>query len=181
MPTAIVASVILMQRKGIKEDELVNRVEWIAIELALRGIKVATINSSTPTIAVKMALTHLDSLLNKKKDIFHPSLSAKSDYKNVLMLSYYRNTLLFAFFNEALIACSLVAFGHDFAFKEGVGMQRLLEEVEFLQKLVLNEVVLKDRITKDNFADYIEFMCKRDVLERSGDFIKVLHKMIIKV
>lgn len=178
MPTAIVATVILMYRKGIKEEELVSQVEIIAQELACRGIKVATINASTPSVAVKMALTHLDNLLNKKKDIFHPSVSAKSDYKNILMLSYYRNTLLFAFFNDALIACSLMAFGHDLARKEGVGIERLWEEVSFLQKLVKDEVVTNTRLTRENLREYINFMCKRGMLDCNNDVIKVLLQIL---
>ena len=173
MPTAVVASVILMHRKGIKEDELVSKVEWIAREINKRGIKVATINSQKPVVAVKMSLNHLEGLLNNKKDIFHPSVSVKSDYKNVLMLSYYRNSLLFVFFNEALIACSLNAFGFDIAHKEGVPVERLIEETLFIQKLIGNEVVLKKRVTKENFGEFLDIMTQRGILQCTDGLVKV--------
>lgn len=173
MATNVVASVLLMHRKGIKEDALVSKVEWIAKEINKRGIKVEAINSQNPSVAVKMALNHLEDLLNKKKDMFHPSVSAKSDYSNVLILSYYRNSLLSVFFNEALITCSLAAFGFDVASKEGIAIERVLEETLYLQKLLGDEVVLKNRITKENFQDLVNLMIQRGILEYNGDKIKV--------
>jgi len=173
MPTAVVASVILMHRKGIKDDQLVSKVEWIAQELEKRGVKTATVNSKKPVMAVKMSLQHMEGLLKNNKDIFHPSVSVKADYKNVLMLSYYRNSLIFAFFNEALIACSLYAFGFDIAHKEGVLVDRVLEETLFLQKLIGHEIVLRNRLDKESFESLLNLMIQRGILERNHNLIKV--------
>ena len=41
MPPAIVASIVLMQRRGISEQELNNYVEWFCKEVHSRGIKIA--------------------------------------------------------------------------------------------------------------------------------------------
>lgn len=173
MPTAIVASVILMHRKGVNEEELIKKVEWVASELFNRGIRVGTINERSPTIAVKSAITHLETLLKKKKDIFHPFVAAKSDYKNILMLSYYRNMLLHVFFNEALIACTLMAFGDDVAYREGISTGRLLEEALFLQSLVGKEVYQRQNINSDNFLKIVEFMASRGILSINNGLVKV--------
>jgi len=47
-------------------------------------------------------------------------LQPSSDYKNVLMLSYYRNGLMHIFLLEAFLGTALMRFGHQLAFKEGV-------------------------------------------------------------
>ena len=91
MPTAIVAAIILTQRKGISEDILVEKVEWLSRQLILRGAKIGSMNESSPSIAVRNAINHLEqAVIKTKKDIFELSVSPKVDYKNILLLSYYR-------------------------------------------------------------------------------------------
>lgn len=174
VPTAILASVMLMHRKGTSEEELIKKVEWVASELFARGIKVGTINESSPTVAFKSAVQHLESLISKKKDIFHPTVVVKNDYKNILMLSYYRNSLLFAFFNEALIVCSLVGFGYDMAYKEGVSIDRLLEETFYLRDLVDKEITKKKLLTKEGFYKLLDFMVNKSILSIEGNKVKVI-------
>ena len=164
MPTTIVASVLLLHRKGINEEELIKKVEWVSNELINRQVKVGTIYQTSSTVAVKMALSHLSTLLNQKKDIFHPLVSAKADYKNILMLSYYRNSLLHVFFSESLIVCSLMAFGHDVSYKEGISLDRLYEEVVFLQGLLSRELAVKQQMTKVDFKELIDSMTTQGLL-----------------
>jgi glycerol-3-phosphate O-acyltransferase len=54
-------------------------------------------------------MKHLGDLLEIKNN--DPLVYSKHDYKNILMLSYYRNNLAHVFINEAYIACTLVGFG----------------------------------------------------------------------
>lgn len=42
MPTTLVASILLMYRKGISEDQLVKKVSWMGMALSQRGATVAT-------------------------------------------------------------------------------------------------------------------------------------------
>ena len=163
MPTSMVASIVLMNRKGITEENLINKMEWLKNEIMLRGAKIGTINESGASIAVRHAIGHLEQLVNRKKDIFHPSVSAKADYKNILLLSYYRNQLIHIFLNEAICACALVSFGREMAWKEGVSFERLWEEVAFLQKSIRNEYVIKTPLDEGNFRNFIEQMVQNGV------------------
>ena len=45
--------------------------------------------------AVRQALNHLP--LKKHKDIFKVSVEVRADYQDILLLSYYRNTLIHLF------------------------------------------------------------------------------------
>lgn len=59
------------------------------------------------TNSVKIGLQHLQEYLDKKRDILEPSVTPKVDYKNYLMLGYYRNPLNHIFFNEGLVVTAL--------------------------------------------------------------------------
>ena len=126
MPTALVAAVVLMNRNGISEDTLVERVEWLGHELVLRKSKLGLLNENSTSFAIRNAINHLEGIISKtKRNIFELSVSPKVDYKNILLLSYYRNTLLHIFAMEALVECSMSTFGHQLAFKEGVSNETL--------------------------------------------------------
>ena len=175
MPTALVAAVILMHRKGISEDSLVERVEWLGNELVARKCKLGSMNENSTSIAVRNAINHLEGIITKtKKDIFQLSVSPKVDYKNILLLSYYRNTLIHVFAMEAFVACSMSAFGHQLAWKEGVSIERLWEETQFLMRVCQKEFILKDIVTNmKEFRELLDLMTQRGIYEINGDKIKV--------
>ena len=50
------------------------------------------------------------------------------------------------FVHEGIVCCALNAFGHQISFKEGVSLNRLWEETEFLLKLMKKEYVLKRKV-----------------------------------
>jgi glycerol-3-phosphate O-acyltransferase len=82
--------------------------------------------------------------LVKKRDIMQPSITPNVDYKNFLMLGYYRNPINHIFFNEGLIVVSIYSFGHDQAWKNGVSIDALYERTVFLSNLLRREEVLKE-------------------------------------
>lgn len=171
MPTSIIASILLLHRKGINEELLSSKADWLVKEIKLRGGKLST---DLPSIVVKTGLSHLDQYLERKKDVFHPSFSAKQEYKNVILLSYYRNVLGHLFFNEALVACSLASFGYELAWKEGVTFERLWEKVKFLQTLMGAEYLVRMRLTDNNIHEFLDMMIKRKTLTTVNDKIKVI-------
>ncbi len=165
MVPAMVASLILLHRKGISEENLHSEVEWLVDQLQLRNVKVGLNEGKYSVFTTKSGISLLGKLISQKKDIFHIQLAAKEDHKNILLLSYYRNTLIHAFWNESIIACALSSFGQDIAWKEGVSFGRLLEEIEFLNLLVSNELQLREKINKDTVFSIIERMKNLGVLE----------------
>jgi len=173
MPTSLVASIILMHRKGLIEETLTKKMTWLIQEVLERGGKLST---EFVQVAVKNAITHLDNLLEKKKDIFHPSFSAKKDYQNIILLSYYRNMLGHLFFNEAIIACSLASFGYELAWKDGVPVQRLWESTCFLQKLVGKEWFTWKKLNRENFDTILATMVQKGTFSLDDQKIKVLKK-----
>jgi len=173
MPTSLVASIILMHRKGLIEETLTKKMTWLTQEVLERGGKLST---EFIHVAVKSAVAHLDKLLEKKKDIFHPSFSAKKDYQNIILLSYYRNMLGHLFFNEAMIACALASFGYELAWKDGVPVQRLWESTCFLQKLVGKEWFTWKKLNQENFDSILATMVQKGTFSLEDQKIKVLKK-----
>ena len=90
MPTSIVASIILMNRKGINEETLISQTSWLANELVKREKKIGSLISNSTLISTRNTIKFLNKVIHYKKDMFGMSILVKSDYKNILLLSYYR-------------------------------------------------------------------------------------------
>ena len=139
MPTSIVASLLLMQSKGINEENLVARSSYLVSELIKRKKKVGSIISNSTGIHVRNSCKLLGNAILHKKDMFTLSFTPKFDYKNILLLAFYRNSLMNALSIEAKGAISIFSFGYQIAYKEGVSFSRFEEEVIFINKLLKRE------------------------------------------
>lgn len=84
------------------------------------------------------------------------------EYKNILLLNYYKNQLVHVFFEEAICCCALNSFGHQIAYKEGLGINRLWEETEFLLSLLNKELFVRITLnSQQKLNDLIERMAFR--------------------
>jgi len=175
MPTSICASVLLMHRKGISEDELTKQVDLLISMLRLRkAILPAACNN--PKICVTKGTFHLNETVGKKKEIFEPRVKPKVDYKNILLLSYYRNNLIHHFINEAFISCSLFEFGQSNLGTEGIDKKDLWEKVQFVNHLLRNEFVIeKEMRTYEEFEAVLNFMMQTNTLAETADDKVVIH------
>mmetsp|Transcript_29850 Transcript_29850/g.29010 ORF Transcript_29850/g.29010 Transcript_29850/m.29010 type:complete len:116 (-) Transcript_29850:548-895(-) len=86
---------------------------------------------------------------SKKKGMFEPYVRAQKDYKNILMLSYYRNGLSHIFVNEAFIALTLLALGETVCMEEGVTLTRVQNHAYFIADLLSNEFVVKQKLNSE--------------------------------
>lgn len=98
-PSAILASVILMNRIGISDDRLSEKVQWLCKEITSRGIKVARTQADS-SISLTNTLVLLQDIVNKsKKDMFEVQVSfEQNSFKQLFTLTYHRNTLTHIFF-----------------------------------------------------------------------------------
>lgn len=77
LSTGIVSCVLLMNRKGITEDNLVKSVNWITKYILKKGYKIGGINENSSAIAVRNAISYLEEIITKtKKNIFELQISA---------------------------------------------------------------------------------------------------------
>ena len=109
--TAIVSSLLLMHRKGVSEDDLVRSVNEVTRLVLQKGYKVNRVSENSGAVTVNSAAKFLRGVTKSRRSIFELSTSGEDGLQNILMLSYYRNTLLHAFLPDAFLACALSSFG----------------------------------------------------------------------
>ncbi|CDW87851.1 male sterility protein [Stylonychia lemnae] len=162
MITSLTASILLMHRKGISYDQLLQKSEWLFQEVQARNAELS-FNSSPSSTMISTSLGYLGKFIDQKRNVFEPSVSAKKDYKNIVMLSYYRNNLTHLFINDSEIACCIFGFGSilDLS-KNEIKVDELEQKYKYLQDLLSEEFVIrKTNKTKDNFLKNLEFMESR--------------------
>ena len=99
---------------------------------------------------MNIGLTHLHDYLSRRRDIYEPKIQPKVDYKNILMLGYYRNPLNYVYFNEGVILVSMFYFDKEKVWNtnEGVDMNLVFERASFIADLLKREEVIEHRISK---------------------------------
>jgi glycerol-3-phosphate O-acyltransferase len=112
----------------------------------------------------------LSEFIKRKKDVFEPSVSPRVDYKNILMLSYYKNNIMQFFTLESMLAVSLFGFGHQVAWKEGIKKTKLYEQIQFISDLLSEEYVIEEKFT--TFEDF-DRVLKRMVQNQTVNLIQV--------
>jgi glycerol-3-phosphate O-acyltransferase len=164
MTTSIVATVILMHRKGINNEQLLKRVIWIYEEIRARNGELNL--GTTPTVPIlEKCLTYLKDFIDNKRDILEPSISAKKGQASLLMLSYYRNNLIHLFIQEAQIACTVLGLSASNDNQNGVSIDLVYERFQFIQNLLSEEFILRKQIkSKEELIEKIKFMAERKFL-----------------
>ena len=162
MSTSMVASMILLRRQGgIKEEDLLKNVTWLYNEILARNGSMS-INIQPSQATIRNSLKYLGSFIDMRKDVFTPYVKANMDYKNILMLSYYRNNLIHLFLNESYLAVSLHAFGDQ---SQGIPVQRLWDQTDFITNILNREFMVRHQIRDfDSFGTVLTFMEKRGFL-----------------
>lgn len=169
MPTAICATVLLNQRKGISGAQLLEQIDWLVHELQLREAKLPNKELASKYIK-KIGIYHLNDAVQKNKDIMYPRVKPSIDYKNILLLGYYKNGLIHVFINECFVAGSLYGFGVGPCFTEGVRREDLAEKTLTLAKFLEDDFVLETRIdSKERFDDLIAKMIHHGTVEETPE------------
>jgi hypothetical protein len=88
-------------------------------------------------------------LIISKKTVFELGVAPSTEFKDILMLNYYRNGLMHLFIIEAIFAATLCSFGVKMATSDGVPIEKYFEETQFLLSLLEKEHVSK--ISINNF------------------------------
>ena len=77
------------------------------------------------------------------------------------MLNYYRNPVQHLFFNESIIVCSMLSFGVDHTWKNGVNVEELFMRSCYLANMIKREEVMEKKITaktREVFDETLRFM-----------------------
>ena len=79
MPTNLVASMLMLHRRGINEEDLEKKVKWLGTTLVRRGYTLATDGLPSQNTN-KIGIQHLNEYLDRKRDIIEPKISEPIRY-----------------------------------------------------------------------------------------------------
>ena len=116
---------------------------------------------------MKIGLEHLNDYLEMKGNIIIPKVLPRDDFKNYIMLYYYKNPLCQIFFNEGIVLVAMHTFGMESCWETGVNLDQVFEKACFLADLLEHEEFLDKRIMKSNrdyFDRLIQFMIQKRIL-----------------
>ena len=167
MPTTMVASIILMFRKGISQDELSQNIEWLTMLINERGASFTNDVGLPGQSTMKIGLEHLNDYLEYNSGIITPKILPNNDYSNLIMLYYYRNPLSCVFFNEGIILVAMHSFGLMQSWQSGISLDQLFERACQLADLIELEEYMDKRISassRDYFDSLINFMIEKRIL-----------------
>ena len=143
--------------------------------LVQRGAKLSDSGLPDET-TLRLGLRHLKDFFIRKRDVLMPKEIYGSDQNvdnsSYIMLNYYRNPLNNVFFNESLIVCSMLSFGVDNVWKNGVNVDELFMRTCYLANLLKREEQLKQHITaktRDVFEEKLRFMNEQRLLSMQQD------------
>jgi len=172
MSTAPLASVLLQHRKGISQENLVKELEYVYKELHARNAIFS--EKSTVNGDLSSSMTLLGEFVKNKRDVFEPMVSPKVDYKNILMLAYYKNSLVHIFLKEMIIGVSFLGFGRDTIKNTGVTKDRVWDKVQFLSQM-MDKVFIQGSIKIKSYRDFentVNFMEQRGIIFIDGEMLR---------
>lgn len=103
--------------------------------------------------------------MDRKRDVFEPSVQAKKGDKSILMLTYYRNNLIHNFANEALLANSILGVSNIQSISQGIPVSQLWEKVQYLRDLLSEEFTLRNELTSTaDLTAMVKFLDSRGFL-----------------
>ena len=108
MSSSILASLILGFRKGISEDSLKFWYPFVHKWIEKKGGLVHG-NREPKMDQIRMSMRYLSGFVQVKRSMVEPKTDQGEEYKNLLMLSYYRNILVHHFMHESYIIISALS------------------------------------------------------------------------
>ncbi len=107
-----------------------------------------------------ISLKFIEDFIEEKNGIIKP----RSDGKALMMLSYYRNSLVHLFLNEAEIATALISL---VSAKKSSRAEEVYELTKVIKDLLCSEFVLRDRMR--NFEDFAKIL---ELMKQRGTFVE---------
>lgn len=144
--------------------DLYKRMLFIYREVLARGGRTACSFEPTKKI-MQIALKFIADFTEEKNGIIRPK-SAKTSHAT-MMLSYYRNSIVHFFLNEAEIATALVSL---VSAKKSARAEEVYELTLVIKDLLCSEFVLKDKMrTFEDFKQIVELMKSRGIILEKPD------------
>lgn len=107
----MIASILLLYRKGITKKELAKKTQWLGMVINQRGAQFGDVHGLPGSNTMAIGLEHLKDYITFKGHIIEPKVGSEDQLENYIMLYYYRNPLNYLFFNESIVLAAMHSFG----------------------------------------------------------------------
>ncbi|KAJ3016431.1 hypothetical protein HKX48_004039 [Thoreauomyces humboldtii] len=164
MPTALVGTIVLTLRgRGVGQNELVRKVNWLKREIIAKGGRVAHFGDMSTAAIVERAVMQMKDLVGKRTDLLETVYYPLKRFE----LSFYRNQVIHLFLAEAILSTAMYA-----TVKAGgpVHSQRialrpfLAEDVAFVSQLLKAEFIYGPGGLEKNLDETVERLRLADVI-----------------
>lgn len=190
MPSALVSTVLLAYRSGgLTMENLIRKIGWLKDEVVMRNGRLhwnVKDNHDGTVELVQHALKLMDKLIvTKTKDamvMVMPNVRGRQDYKHIIQLTVYRNSIIFLFAQEAIMCCALESFRVHGRTMDGTPLttnshgqkviQRcdLLSETAFLSELLKLEFIYRENPNEpEDYNGTLDLMILRGIVQTSPD------------
>jgi glycerol-3-phosphate O-acyltransferase len=170
MPTHIVASLLLANRRGLKRQDLASQSDWLCKQIKSRGGRICFFEGECWSNIIDRALYHLRKVINERKEnLVSPFAQKSADLQDMLLLSKYRNHLLYLFLEEALHAVAFYSFNSQYQDSK-VQKTEFIGRCEFLRFLFDAELrcLLKGHSFKEVSETFV-MLKERGVFDETQD------------
>eukprot|EP01114_Cavostelium_apophysatum_P016610 TRINITY_DN4768_c0_g1_i2.p1 TRINITY_DN4768_c0_g1~~TRINITY_DN4768_c0_g1_i2.p1 ORF type:complete len:1170 (+),score=311.65 TRINITY_DN4768_c0_g1_i2:168-3677(+) len=167
--TALVATILLIHRKGITIEDLQMQVNWLREEVTARGSTVAFDGSTSDLI--ERALGLFGPMVVRSRNLVSPAIAENTDkpQKHLLTLNFYRNQIVHLFSAEGMVACALSSCS-----KEGMKKQNVIDGAKFLNRLLWFEFVNKPSPDlEEDFEEVFRGMVEKNYLSEDKGIVNV--------
>ena len=190
MSTHLVAAVMLAgTRRGVRQVELISRVEWLRNEIRDRGQILEVPPTGTCSGTVETCLNfYLHSAINKVGEVVEiRSANLAETRHSTLTLAYYRNQLLSVFSGEAVVVVALLAsqpglVGKTQLLKDALFVATLcgLEELssEVLQNTIDKRLVEMGTLIEESVGGVISYRLNDQFVDRISFIAGLLHPQV---
>jgi len=174
--TALVATILLINRKGISIEDLVSKVNWLREDITQRGGIVAY-EGTTPDL-VDSGLKLLQNVTSIVRNTYVPATNNETGKQNksVLVLDFYRNQLMHLYAEDGIIAAALSSLQASTNNNGSVKRKDLIKEAKFLKDLLWLEFVTPpSNNVEEDINNALNSMIKRGILAESNNGIAAAH------
>ena len=173
MSTGMIAALLLANRHGISERDLIDKYDWLAQLISERGGRADFFRETPTSKVVDRAIKLIGSeILSVKHHIVQINSKSSDGLSNINKLALYRNQIPHVFYTESLVACAFYALEQK---GEKVTESSLLEHTSFLATILNVEFhVMPDPKNTIDFSKVLQTMCSRKLLNLSENSISIV-------
>ena len=140
MATSIISSLILAFRKGLEENTICRWYQYVFQRIVEKKGLMSAQHLPSKNVIKQSLRSYLTKFIDVKRNMYEPNVTPNKDYKNILMLGYYRNVLVHHFLLDSYTVLSIMSKWNNQPQPKKV----VWEDVSFLSHIFQHEFMVRN-------------------------------------